>query len=76
MPAIIFLTDGEPTAGETDLVKILNAIQGKNTKGAPIFSLAFGENADYNFLRKMARRNSCTSFDANLPVITISEPSK
>jgi hypothetical protein len=41
MPVIIFLTDGEPTAGETDLVKILNAIQGKNTKGAPIFSLAF-----------------------------------
>jgi hypothetical protein len=61
MPVIIFLTDGEPTAGETDLVKILNAIQGKNTKGAPIFSLAFGENADYNFLRKMSAQNNAFS---------------
>jgi hypothetical protein len=39
----------------------LNAIQGKNTKGAPIFSLAFGENADYNFLRKMSAQNNAFS---------------
>ncbi|XP_076106059.1 inter-alpha-trypsin inhibitor heavy chain H3-like isoform X1 [Mytilus galloprovincialis] len=57
-PVIIFLTDGDPTAGETDTAKILNSIQGRNTRGVPIFSLAFGENADYNFMKKMSAQNN------------------
>lgn len=58
IPVVIFLTDGEPTAGETNLDLILNSIQSKNTFGVPIFSLAFGENADYNFLKKMSAQNN------------------
>ncbi|CAK1548377.1 unnamed protein product [Leptosia nina] len=58
-PIVIFLTDGDPTEGETSTVRIINHLSEKNygEKKASIFSLAFGEDADRNFLRKLSLRN-------------------
>lgn len=41
-PMIIFLTDGDPTVGETNTKNILSAVTKLNTKKTAIFSLAFG----------------------------------
>lgn len=58
-PIIIFLTDGDPTVGQTDPKRILTQVQEKNygSNQATIFSLAFGEDADRKFLRKLSLRN-------------------
>ncbi|XP_028164426.1 inter-alpha-trypsin inhibitor heavy chain H4-like isoform X1 [Ostrinia furnacalis] len=58
-PIIIFLTDGDPTVGETDPTRIINHLTEKNSgvNRATIFSLAFGEDADRKFLRKLSLRN-------------------
>ncbi|XP_026324350.1 inter-alpha-trypsin inhibitor heavy chain H4-like isoform X3 [Hyposmocoma kahamanoa] len=58
-PIIIFLTDGDPTVGETDPTRIINRISEKNSgvNKASLFSLAFGEDADRKFLRKISLRN-------------------
>lgn len=57
-PLIIFLTDGTATEGETDHSKILDTISTRNRDHVPIFSLSFGEDADYGFLKKMSAQNS------------------
>jgi len=50
---IIFLTDGEPTVGITDPPEIQQLIQAANRNlSIPIFSLGFGEGADFPFLKK------------------------
>ncbi|XP_063634435.1 inter alpha-trypsin inhibitor, heavy chain 4-like isoform X3 [Cydia splendana] len=56
---IVFLTDGEPTVGETDPKRIINRVSEKNSgpRKASIFCLAFGEDADRSFLRKLSLRN-------------------
>ncbi|XP_045510571.1 inter-alpha-trypsin inhibitor heavy chain H4-like isoform X2 [Colias croceus] len=58
-PIIIFLTDGDPTEGETNTARILTHLSEKNfgEKKASIFSLAFGEDADRSFLRKLSLKN-------------------
>ncbi|CAH0600410.1 unnamed protein product [Chrysodeixis includens] len=58
-PIIIFLTDGDPTVGETNPKRILTQIQEKNSgdNKATIYSLAFGEDADRKFLRKLSLRH-------------------
>ncbi|XP_026466177.1 inter-alpha-trypsin inhibitor heavy chain H4-like isoform X2 [Ctenocephalides felis] len=58
-PLIIFLTDGDPTVGETDLNKIYTMVDESKVSDKPptIFSLAFGDDADRNFLRKISLRN-------------------
>ncbi|CAG9782857.1 unnamed protein product [Diatraea saccharalis] len=58
-PIIIFLTDGDPTVGVTDPTRITNHLTEKNTgfNKATIFSLAFGEDADRKFLRKLSLKN-------------------
>ncbi|XP_047515008.1 inter-alpha-trypsin inhibitor heavy chain H4-like isoform X3 [Pieris napi] len=58
-PIIIFLTDGDPTEGETNTGRILSHISEKNygERKATIFALAFGEDADRTFLRKLSLRN-------------------
>ncbi|CAB3231305.1 unnamed protein product [Arctia plantaginis] len=58
-PIIIFLTDGDPTVGQTDPKRIITQVQEKNSgeNMATIFSLAFGEDADRKFLRKVSLRN-------------------
>ncbi|XP_039745146.1 inter-alpha-trypsin inhibitor heavy chain H4-like isoform X13 [Pararge aegeria] len=58
-PIIIFLTDGDPTVGETNTARIITSITEKNSgeKRAALYSLAFGEDADRTFLRKVSLRN-------------------
>ncbi|XP_045761388.1 inter-alpha-trypsin inhibitor heavy chain H6-like isoform X2 [Maniola jurtina] len=58
-PIIIFLTDGEPTVGETDRDRIIRYLSVKNDgeRRAPLYSLAFGDDADRVFLRKLSLRN-------------------
>ncbi|RVE43998.1 hypothetical protein evm_011353 [Chilo suppressalis] len=58
-PIVIFLTDGDPTVGVTDPTRIINHLTEKNTgfNKATIFSLAFGEDADRKFLRKLSLKN-------------------
>ncbi|KAL3853670.1 hypothetical protein ACJMK2_017193 [Sinanodonta woodiana] len=57
---IFFLTDGKPTDGAfTDQTEIMTRVQQMNqyrTK-TPIFTLAFGYDADYKLLRKIALQN-------------------
>ncbi|KAG1961537.1 inter-alpha-trypsin inhibitor heavy chain H6 [Pimephales promelas] len=56
VPMIIFLTDGEATIGETEPDVILRNAQ--NALGlASLFGLAFGDDADFPMLRKLALEN-------------------
>jgi len=56
---IIFLTDGEPTIGETVPDRIFQNIRISNANlSIPIFSLAFGDGADFQFVRKISLQNS------------------
>ncbi|XP_050295502.1 inter-alpha-trypsin inhibitor heavy chain H4-like isoform X20 [Anthonomus grandis grandis] len=56
-PIIVFLTDGEPTVGETITSKITSKITELNSHKVPIFSLSFGEGADRAFLQKISLNN-------------------
>ncbi|XP_043080312.1 inter-alpha-trypsin inhibitor heavy chain H6 [Puntigrus tetrazona] len=56
VPMIIFLTDGEATIGETEPDVILHNAQ--NALGlASLFGLAFGDDADFPMLRRLALEN-------------------
>nr|CAD7402716.1 unnamed protein product [Timema poppensis] len=58
-PMIIFLTDGQPNEEESDLTVIADTVTASNKNAsAAIFCLAFGENADLEFLKKLSLRNS------------------
>lgn len=55
---IIFFTDGEPTSGIIDKRLILTAVKILNVPlSVPIFSLAFGNFADFAFLTRISTRN-------------------
>ena len=55
---IVFLTDGDPTAGETDGNKIRANIRQANAQSQiPIYGLAFGEDADFNLLKSISSEN-------------------
>ncbi|XP_057667755.1 inter-alpha-trypsin inhibitor heavy chain H4-like [Diorhabda carinulata] len=58
-PIIVFLTDGDPTAGIINTEQIVNIIADLNSKEQkiPIFSLSFGNGADKYFLRKLSLNN-------------------
>ncbi|VDI00204.1 calpain-5 [Mytilus galloprovincialis] len=57
MKLLVFLTDGQASKGEHNRDNILNNIDKKNIKGLPVFSLAFGNDADYEFVKKVAVKN-------------------
>ncbi|XP_060603951.1 inter-alpha-trypsin inhibitor heavy chain H3-like [Ruditapes philippinarum] len=57
-PIIVFLTDGDPTVGVTNFNEILNAVESKNKNKIQIFSLAFGSDANFEFLKKISARNN------------------
>ncbi|XP_069668858.1 inter-alpha-trypsin inhibitor heavy chain H3-like [Periplaneta americana] len=58
-PIIIFLTDGKPTAGVTNLDDIIRDTTVRNRASkAAIFTLALGEDADLHFLTRLSLRNS------------------
>ncbi|KAG8447787.1 hypothetical protein GDO86_015046 [Hymenochirus boettgeri] len=57
IPLIIFLTDGEATSGVIASSRILGNAQ-KALKGSiSLFCLAFGEDADYNLMRRLSLEN-------------------
>ena len=51
---IVFLTDGDPTSGETNVDKIVRNIHDKNTEKVPILSLGFGTDADFKLLQRIS----------------------
>ena len=52
---IIFLTDGAPTSGETNLETIKDNVKRANIEHkVPIYGLAFGDGADYNFIKEIS----------------------
>lgn len=57
-PVVVFLTDGEATVGITNPEKILENISSVNEDGIPIFSLAFGQTADYDLVKKISIQNN------------------
>jgi len=58
IPAIIFLTDGQPTSGETDSSVIRSNIKARNNDiKVPIFGLAFGAGADYGLILRISLDN-------------------
>lgn len=54
MKLIVFLTDGQAESGRDFILK---NVKNANSKGVAIFSLAFGNNADYTFIKKLAVNN-------------------
>ncbi|KAK3926710.1 Inter-alpha-trypsin inhibitor heavy chain H4 [Frankliniella fusca] len=57
-PIVLFLTDGDPTVGLTVPARITSGISELNLKPrSAVFSLAFGDEADIRFLRKLSLAN-------------------
>ncbi|XP_069062479.1 inter-alpha-trypsin inhibitor heavy chain H3-like isoform X1 [Pleurodeles waltl] len=54
---IIFLTDGDPTYGETNNERILANAKAAIGGHFTLYSLGFGKDVDYNFLEKLALEN-------------------
>ena len=55
---IVFLTDGDATAGEIEGNKIRANIRQANRQfRIPIYGLAFGEDADFNLLKSISSEN-------------------
>lgn len=57
VPIVVFLTDGEPTVGETAPAKIRAAFKGANTRGARLFVLGVGADLNANLLDLLAAEN-------------------
>ncbi|XP_066213594.1 inter-alpha-trypsin inhibitor heavy chain H6 [Saccopteryx leptura] len=57
IPLIIFLTDGEPTAGVTTPSVILSNVHQALDSRVSLFSLAFGDDADFPLLRRLSLEN-------------------
>ncbi|XKL64670.1 hypothetical protein PGB90_004756 [Kerria lacca] len=57
-PLIIFLTDGQPNVEMSDTEEIVKTVTKLNVDQYAIFSLALGDGADYDFLRKISLSNS------------------
>ena len=56
-PMVIFLTDGHATTGVTDRDEILGNAAAGNGKKVPVFSLAFGRQADFELLKILSLQN-------------------
>ena len=57
-PMVLFLTDGHPTVGETDTLRILGNVKKANTElRTAVFSLAFGRKTDFSMLRLLSVQN-------------------
>ena len=54
---VVFLTDGEATKGITNKEQILTNVKQANVEDMPIFSLAFGQEADYDLVKKLSVQN-------------------
>ncbi|HPI02462.1 MAG TPA: VIT and VWA domain-containing protein [Candidatus Goldiibacteriota bacterium] len=57
LPVIVFLTDGLPTVGETDIMNILKNTKHANRADARIFVFGVGEDVNTGLLDKMSADN-------------------
>ena len=60
-PMVLFLTDGDPTAGVTNTKTIRSNVYSKNELKASIFSLGFGFDLKFDFLTALSAENGGTS---------------
>lgn len=73
---VIFLTDGRPTRGDTNREQILSNVRAQNEKGVAIYGLAFGQDADWPLVKRLALQNEGVGrriyqdSDASLQVIS------
>jgi uncharacterized protein YegL len=58
LPIIVFLTDGQATAGVTNSVEIRTNVLNANENRISIFCLGFGYSLDYELLRSIAAENN------------------
>lgn len=58
---VIFLTDGLPTAGETDTGSIVRDVTGANVAGARLFAFGVGYDVDPQLLDLLAKENRGTA---------------
>lgn len=54
LPIVLFLTDGQPTVGETDAARILSRIKDANTRKARLFVLGVGNDVNAFLLDRLA----------------------
>merc|ERR1719336_835783 len=55
---VVFLTDGNPSSGVTDKSEIKSNIKSANTGAEfPVFTIAFGEDTDFNLVKDIAAEN-------------------
>jgi len=55
---VIFLTDGQPTSGESNPGNIRSNLKAKNSEAhVPVYGLAFGSGADFKLLQKISSEN-------------------
>ena len=54
---IVFLTDGQPTIGVTDLDKILQNVSGANASEVRLFVFGVGDDVNTNLLDRLAKEN-------------------
>ena len=52
--SIVFLTDGDPTAGETNVDKILENVKERNTEKIPILTIGFGTQTNFRLLQRIS----------------------
>lgn len=58
---VIFLTDGLPTAGETDTARIVQDVSAANPSGARLFAFGVGYDVDPQLLDLLAQENHGTA---------------
>lgn len=58
---IVFLTDGLPTVGETNIQNILENVKGANGHGARVFVFGVGYDVNTRLLDRLAQDNSAVS---------------
>ncbi len=57
LPMIVFLTDGDPTVGETNFQNILKNVQQQNKQNARLFVFGVGNDVNIPFLDKLSLQN-------------------
>ena len=55
---VVFITDGEPTVGETKTDRILKNVRGKNDEKARVFVFGVGDDLNAQLLDALSRENS------------------
>lgn len=54
---VVFLTDGMPTVGETDVQRIITSVRDRNGSTAQIFAFGLGDDVNTTFLDLLAQQN-------------------